>query len=359
MLRTFALAVLSLCLLAADGRAAGRRFTMLVDVDGRSLEGMPLAWTSSQVFLLARDGWLWEFAPGQATKFRKTSSSFASYSAAEIRAQLERELSGRLEVTGTGHYLVAHPRGKGTFWANRFEELYRSCAHYFRRREVRIREPEFPLVAIVWPRREDFVRYAAGQGSNVRSDVLGYYSPISNRVTLYDQAGGSASNRAWQENEATIIHEATHQVAFNTGVHNRFTTTPLWIAEGFGTMFEAPGVWNWRDYPQREQRVNRGRLAQFRQWQQTGRKSGAFVNLLGSDRLFTSNPPAAYAESWAWVFFLTETYPRQFGEYVQRTAARSNFEDYPLARRIADFTAVFGNDLRMLESHFLRFIGSL
>ncbi len=359
MFRKFAFVVLILTLLAADSRAAGRRYTMLVDIDGRSLEGMPLAWTNKQVFLLARDGWLWEFAPGQATRFRKTSSSFTSYSAAEIRARLERELSGRLEVTGTGHYLVAHPKGKGGFWANRFEELYRSCVYYFRRRDLRVRDPEFPLVAIVWPRREDFVRYAATQGSQVRGDVLGFYSPISNRVTLYDQSAGSSANRAWRENESTIIHEATHQVAFNTGVHNRFTTTPLWIAEGFGTMFEAPGVWNWRDYPRRDQRINRERLAQFRQWRKTGRKAGAFVHLLGSDRLFKSNPPAAYAESWAWVFFLTETYPRKFGQYVQRTAVRPNFKGYPLARRIADFTAVFGNDLRTLESHFLRFIDSL
>jgi hypothetical protein len=351
---------LALALMAADADAFERqKFTMLVDIDGREIEGMPLAWSNQRVFLLARDGRLWEFSPNRTNKFRKTSSSFTSYSAAEIRSGLERELRGRLEVTGTGHYLVAHPPGKGAFWANRFEELYRSCVHYFSRRELRVREPQFPLVAVVWPRRDDFVRYAAGEGSNVRGDILGFYSPVSNRVTLYDQASGSSGSRAWRQNEATIIHEATHQMAFNTGVHNRFTTTPLWVAEGLGTMFEAPGVWNWRDYPRQSDRINRDRLAQFRQWRATGRKSGALVNLLGSDRQFQSNPPAAYAESWAWVFFLTETYPQKFSQYVERTANRPDFQDYPLARRIADFTAVFGDDLRMLESHFLRFMDGL
>ena len=61
---------------------------------------MPLAWSKQRVFLLARDGRLWDFAPNQTDKFRKTSSSFSSYSAAEIRAGLERELGGRLQVTG-------------------------------------------------------------------------------------------------------------------------------------------------------------------------------------------------------------------------------------------------------------------
>ncbi|HEV3024075.1 MAG TPA: DUF1570 domain-containing protein [Pirellulales bacterium] len=337
---------------------ANDRYTMLVDLKGQEVEGMPLAWSSKQVFLLGRDGKLWDFAPNDAQRFRKTSSYFSSYSAAEIRAGLIRELGGRLEVTGTGHYLVAHPRGKEA-WAARFEDLYRSCVHYFTQRGMQLTEPEFPLVAIVWGSREDFLHYSAAQGTQVRSDVLGYYSPTTNRVTLYDQGAGVTNQRTWLQNEATIIHEATHQVAFNTGVHNRFSSTPKWLVEGLGTMFEARGVWDWINHPGLNERINRPRLAQFQAWSAAGRKSGAFVNLIGSDRQFQTNPSAAYAESWAWVLFLTETYPQKFSEYVQRVARRPRFQEYPLARRMADFTAVFGDDLRTLERHFQTFIDSL
>lgn len=335
------------------------RYTMSVDVDGANLEGMPLAYSSQRVYLLGRDGRLWDFPPNEATKFRKTSPSFTSFPAAEMRAQLQRELGGRMEVTGTGHYLVAHPPGKGALWSNRFEDLYRSCVRYFGLRSLRVHEPPFPLVAIVWPSFQDYQHYAASQGSQVSPGVLGFYSPISNRVTLYDQSAILGPRGAWSENEATIIHEATHQMAFNIGVHNRFGATPLWVAEGLGTMFEAQGVWNSSDYPRQADRVNRPRLAQFRQWQKLGRQPGSFVNLVGSDRLFETNPGAAYSEAWAWVFFLTENYPRQFAEYVQRTAQLPNFEDYPLARRMADFTAVFGDDFRRLDAHFLQFMNGL
>jgi hypothetical protein len=345
-------------LCAVAGATDQPRWTMLVDIGGQEVEGMPLGWSRQHVFLLARDGRLWDFAPNKAERFRKTSSYFSSYSATEIRAGLERELARKLQVTGTGHYLVAHPQGKEA-WAQRFEDLYRSCMHYFRLRGLHIREPEFPLVAVVWGCREDFLHYASAQGTQVRSDILGFYSPTSNRVTLYDQGAGVSGNHAWRQNESTIIHEATHQVAFNTGVHNRFTATPTWLAEGLGTMFEARGVWDWLNYPQQRDRINRMRLAQFRQWLASGRKGGAFVNLLTSDRQFQSNPAAAYAESWAWVFFLTETYPQKFSEYVQRVASRPNFEDYASARRMSDFTAIFGDDLRMLEKHFLTFIAAL
>jgi hypothetical protein len=346
-------------LLLAQGAALAEspRWTMLVDIDNQQVEGTPLAWSNKQVFLLARDGRLWDFAPNESRNFRKINSRFSSYSAAEMRASLERELAGRLVVTGTGHYLVAHPPGKEA-WAQRFEDLYRSCIHYFGLREMRVSEPSFPLVAIVWNRREDFVRYAAGQGSDVRNDVLGFYSPKSNRVTLYDSENGTR-RRGFSENEATIIHEATHQMAFNTGVHNRFSPTPMWLAEGLGTMFEAPGVWDWRNHPDRRERVNRGRLAQFKAWQQHGRAKGAFADILSSDRKFQTNPSAAYAEAWAWVFFLTETYPQKFAEYVRRVAARGDFQDYPIQHRIADFSGVFGSDLRMLEKHCLNFIAEL
>jgi hypothetical protein len=357
MMRTLLMAAI-LAAASAACRAERPRWTMLVDIGNQQVEGTPLAWSQQQVILLGRDGKLWDFAPKQSSNFRKTSSSFSSYSAAEMRANLERELGDKLVVTGTGHYLVAHRRGQEA-WAKRFEDLYRSCVHYFGLRGMRVREPDFPLVAIVWDRREDFARYAASQGFPVRSDVLGFYSPKTNRVTLYDQGGGHSGNRAWLANDATIIHEATHQMAFNTGVHNRFAPTPMWLAEGLGTMFEAPGVWDWLNHPDRRERVNKARLAQFRYWLAHGRKKGDFVGLLGSDRQFQANPSAAYAESWAWVFFLTETYPQKFAEYVRRVADRGDFEEYPLARRISDFTTVFGGDLRMLEKHFLNFIASL
>jgi hypothetical protein len=335
------------------------RFTMEVEKDGRTIEGLPLNLSKEHLILLGRDGKLWDFAPPKSNQFHKKSSTFSSYSAAEMRAALERELGGKLEITGTGHYLVAHPKGQGAKWAERFEELYRSAIHYFMQRGVKVHEPQFPLVAIVWGTRNDFVHFASSSGTPVSPGVLGFYSPGSNRITLYDQSPGISSNRTWRENEATIIHEATHQVAFNTGVHNRFAKTPLWLAEGLGTMFEAHGVWDWRNYPQLSERVNHERLAQFRQWIKVGRPAGALVGLLSSDRNFQTNPGAAYAESWAWTFFLTENYAQKFSQYVQRIAARPDFEEYSSTRRIADFTAVFGSDLRLLEAHFLKFIASL
>jgi len=358
MMRTIFAAVAVLLAIASAATAANRpNWTMIVDIGDERVEGTPLSWSKQQVLLLGRDGRLWDFSPKESRNFRKVSSTFASYSASEMRAALERELRGKLVITGTGHYLVAHPKGKEA-WAQRFEQLYRSCIHYFSMRNMRVSEPKFPLVAIVWGNHADFKRHAAQDGSHVREGVLGFYSPTTNRVMLYDNDMGN-SRLSSLFNDATIIHEATHQVAFNTGVHNRFSPSPNWLVEGLGSMFEANGVWDWQRYPDRRDRVNRMRLAQFRQWQKSGRAAGSFAQLLSSDRQFAANPTAAYAEGWAWVFFLTERYPQKFAEYVRRVAARGDFETYPPAQRIHDFSAVFGSDLRMLEKHCFNFIGEL
>jgi hypothetical protein len=348
-------------LIACSSALAGDvgHWTLRTEIRGTLVEGMPLFWSKQQVLLLGRDGRLWDFAPGAARNFRKESSGFRSYSPAEIRALLEREFAGQLDVTSTNHYLVAHAHNQGSEWAERFENLYRSMVHYFSVHGMRVHEPEFPLVAIVWPRAADFYRYAEAQGDHLGFGVIGYYSPKSNRVVMF-QAGDPAQRSAdWRQNNTTIVHEAAHQTAFNTGLHNRFAPPPRWLAEGLGMLFEARGVYDSVNYPTFEDRVNRGRLAQFRKTQASGRSAGAWVELIGSDRMFEHDISAAYAESWAFSFFLSETQPARYDQFLARTAARADFQPYPQAARVADFKAVFGDNFPMLEADFLRFISAI
>jgi hypothetical protein len=349
---------LSLIVWLASGMAQGAEPSlgmMELELNGRRLEGAPLVWSDKEANLLGRDGRLTNFAPKDATNVRKLSTSFRGYSAVEMRDRLRQELGNRFEISGTGHYLVAHPPGQRDYWSKRFEDLYRSFVHYFALRGFTVREPEFPLVAIVWPNQQDFLRYAAQDGARISSNVLGYYSPVSNRITLFDVGGGNASDKSWSQNADTIIHEATHQTAFNTGVHRRFSATPRWLAEGLGTMFEAPGVWNSKQFPKREDRINRGRLSQFKQMVK-GFRPGFVSGLVSSDRLFEANAAAAYAQAWALSFYLIETQPVKYADYLKLTARRPVFQDYPAGQRVADFTSIFGDDWQMFEARFLRFM---
>ncbi len=351
---TIGLAIV-VALITGTCRGATPGYTLQLSLGTTRVEGTPLTWNQSQVLLLGRDGRLWDFSPDAAGEVRKSSPTFHSYSVGEIREQLQRELGNQFELTPTGHYLVAHPKGQRDLWGERFETLYRTFIHYFSARGLRPTQPEFPLVALVFAKQADFIRYAQRDQQQVGASVLGYYSPTTNRVALFDQTDQAAG---WEETAATIIHEATHQTAFNTGVHNRFGYTPRWVAEGLGTLFEAPGVWNWRAKSSQHDRVNRDRLTSFRHYANTRRQPGAMAEIVARDRLFDVDADAAYAEAWAVTYYLVETQGKKYGEFLARTAARPNFETYDAATRTADFVKTFGDNWAMLESHFLRFMAT-
>jgi hypothetical protein len=351
MLKTLLLPAMA-CLLLADSTARAREVRAMIEVrlpSGR-VEGRPLDRNERERHLLARDGRWLTFRIDAAEAYAKTADRFEGYSRREMRARLQAEFGRAFDVTGAGHYLVVHPRGQSGAWAERFERLYRSFRHYFQVRGARLSDPPYPLVAVVFAGQQDYLRYAASIGAPVRPDFLGHYSRKTNRVYLFDSP---------DERAATILHEAAHQAAFNTGVHGRFHATPRWLAEGLAMMFETPGVWQTTANSARRDRILPGRLADFRRYVAAGRPSDSLRTMLADDQFFARAPEAAYAQAWAFSFYLCETRPREYASYLARTAARPDFERYSPDERLADFTAVFGNDWELLDAQFLRYIGRL
>ena len=347
-------------LVALGGGAQGAdSVTVQLALDGSSLEGTPVAWNSSQVLLLARNGFLLQFPPNKAEDFRQISPRFHPWSQSEMRGQLQREFGRRFQVSGTGNYLVVHPAGQKDRWAQRFENLYRSFTHYFSVRGMRPASPQFPLVAVVFHSQNEFLQYGRQAGGSLSPGVLGYYSPRTNRVILYDITHGESTDENWHINAGTIIHEATHQMAFNTRIHSRTALPPRWAAEGLAMLFEAPGVWDARHYPHQGDRINRSRLKSFRQYAQH-RKAGSLPLFVSqTNRGFAQNPGASYAEAWALSFFLSEKEPAKYMKYLAKTAAREPLKTYSSAEQLQEFTGVFGRDLKMLEVRYLRFIAQI
>lgn len=327
-------------------------------VDGQELEGSPISWSEQEIHLLGRDGRLWTLKPDQTLELPPTTSKFQCYSPSEFRAALLRELGDTYQVSGTGHYMVAHPRGTGDRWAQRFEDLYRTFVRYFAVRDFQATAPPFPLVSVVYKDRAAFAKQAAAQNNGATPNgVLGYYDLNSNRILLYDMGG--RNDARWQQNASVLIHEATHQMAFNTGVHSRYAPPPLWAAEGLATMFEAPGIYDAGNYPHPNDRLNHGRLRTFQEALAPNHRPEMLLALIATDDLFRVNPAAAYAEAWALTYFLATTEPAKYAAYLKLTANRPPFSEYSSAARVKDFAAIFGSNWRMLEARFLRFMSAL
>jgi hypothetical protein len=330
---------------------------MRATVRDKLVEGQPLAWTQEQMLLLGRDGILYDFNPAEAKDAKRFGEGFVPYAPAEIATRLRDELDGSFDVTTTAHFVVAHPRGEWRDWADRLEALYRSFTHYMSVRGFPAHEPNVPLVAVVFRTQDDYFRYAAAGGSTLQPGTVGHYDPTSNRVFLFDinESGGDA---AWSENAATIIHEATHQTAFNVGVHRRFAEQPRWAVEGLAMMFEAPGVWAASSLQSQADRINADRLAYFRQTADE-RPSDWLVQLVAGDERFKSDSLSAYAEAWTLTFYLCETRPQEYSAYLTRVASREAFSEYSAMERVTDFTTSFGSDFDLLAAQLDRFISSL
>lgn len=344
--------VAGFALLPATGIAA--EFMFRADVEGQTIEGKPLSWDATHMLLLSRDGQLHEFNPKLAANAVKTGPQFVGYSVAEMKKALAAEFRKRFNVTTTQHYVVLHADG-GDQWPSRFEDLYNRFGHYFRIRGFELKTPPYPLVAIVYRNQSEYLQAAAASGTPMHPNTLGHYDPTTNRVFLFD-SNAKEGTASWSENAETIIHEATHQMAYNTGVHRRFAVQPRWLVEGLATMFEARGVWSERYDHTRADRVNRGRLLGFRDYVAKRRQPGSLVRLLTTDEAFRSDPDGAYAEAWALTFYLCETQPRLYANYLARTADREVFSEYPAAERLADFQIIFGGDPKLVESKFLRYM---
>ena len=121
-------------------------------------------------------------------------------------------------------------------------------------------------------------------------------------------------------------------------------------------MFEAPGVWNSSQFRHQKDRINRERWAYFVQHAKSRRKAGSLESFIASDQHFKINPSAAYAEAWALSFYLMESSPKQYSQYLAQVAARPAGSRYSAQQRVKDFQAAFGQDLKMMEARMLRYI---
>jgi hypothetical protein len=355
LLITAAIAFPGAMLAGQPGRAEPAPFMMQATVAGRLVEGQPLAWTDRQMLLLGRDGVLHDFDPTAAVDAKKVGGAFVGYSIEEMQARLRAEFDRNCDIISTAHFVVVHPRGAAKDWADRLESLYRSFTHYVSIRGFQPTAPAVPLVAVVFPNQQQYYANAAAAGLVLPAGTMGHYDPATNRMHLYDAA---KSGGDWSVNAETIIHEATHQTAYNVGVHRRFAEQPRWAVEGLAMIFEARGVWDARTNSPQAERINRERLQYFR-GSADARGADWLTRLVAGDASFESAPLRAYAEAWVLTFYLCETRPQEYCGYLGRVADRQPFTAYPPQARLADFAAAFGSDLELLAAQLQRFVETL
>ncbi len=342
-----------------------------ISVDGRVL----VTAEDGGLLVQGRDGVLWAVQPDELVEHTTDAAPFVPLTADELARQLLEKLPDGFRVHDTAHYIILHSTSRAyAYWCGSlFERLYRSFHTFWSHKGFALSEPEFPLTAIVFADKRSYVEYARPEAGDAVDAMIGYYSFGSNRMVMYDLTGlealdtygGARTSSRIKEflrrpeapsTVATIVHEATHQIAFNCGLHQRYSDCPLWFSEGIALYFETPDLdsrrgWRGTGEP------NLPRLRQFRRYL-SHRPADSLVTLLGDDARLknTKTSRNAYAEAWALTYFLLERYPRQYVRYLEALSRKEPLIWDDAETRLREFKEAFGDDLVALDEEMVRYI---
>lgn len=303
------------------------------------------------ILLLADDGRLWTIQPDQIIDRATDSTPFEAIDSKEMQRRLLAEMPRGFEIHATANYVLCHNTSdRYVQWVGSlFEQLHRGFYAYWKNQRWALPEAKFPLVALVFANRESFQEYAKHELGSSVDGVIGYYNLETNRMTTYDMPNP-------ERKVATIIHEATHQLAYNSGLQKRFADNPMWVSEGLAVFFESPDFTNprgWRTIG----RVNTVNLQRFRRYL-GNRPADSLTTLLADDRRFRRGATMtdAYAEAWALNYFLLKTRRSEYVDYLQRLSKGECLQTCSPRDRLEMFEDAMGMELDVLERQFLSFM---
>lgn len=344
----------------------------------RTVEGNVLAEDSHGTILLqSRDNQHYRITQPERIRWEKSDKRVPFFDKRELREHLEKEFGSEFRVDQTNHYTICYSCDDE--YAKQasilFEKAFMVFQNYFRRRgRFQFDSLDLPLVAIICRSREEYVEMLAPKLGAFAGETSGVYINDTNRMYMYDAFGGeiggklrvaaSVNRRRAQsialllqeQNVSVIIHEAIHQIAYNVGFHNRQVENPIWLVEGMAMFFESPDLDSkagWRGVGN----VNRERLSHFVRISDY-RPQDALRRLVLDDNYFRSSRTGndAYAEAWAFTYFLARAKNDLYIKYLKIVNDRPPLIPYTPEERLNDFRTAFGKGPEEMEEEFLRYM---
>ncbi|MEM9658487.1 MAG: DUF1570 domain-containing protein [Planctomycetota bacterium] len=326
------------------------------------------------VMLQSADGGLHILTADQIESRSSDDAPLEMLDAEALAEQLLAETPPGFQIHQSTNYVICYntTRTYARWCSSLLERLQKSFIAFWKKQGCDVRPPEHPLPVLVFGDQNSYARHAKDELGASAGAVIGFYSLASNRVMMYDLTGNQSLQReagvrgslhdisallSLPEAEplvATIVHEATHQIAYNCGLQTRFADNPLWLSEGLAAFFETPDLSRSRAWAGIGQ-VNYSRWDRF-QDAYAARRTVPLQRLLLDDALLRNRDTAVdgYAQAWAWNYFLIRWRPKQYAAYLQALAVKPRLLRDSPERRLADFQEHFGDDFGELETDFQR-----
>jgi hypothetical protein len=287
-------------------------------------------------------------------------------------ARLLAALPDGFECLFTRHYCICHDTSPGyaRWCGGLLERLHGAFENYWSRGGVAILPRGRPLVVVIFRDRAAFATHAGDTLGAAAGRVAGYYDIMTNRIITYDLSGasragagggfsGSPGDLAMLRNPATaglvatLVHEATHQMAFSSGIHRRLAPIPVWVSEGMACYFETPDLEStsgWKG-------IGRLNAERFARWRSAWRP-GSLERIVSGDDAFRSAEEGldAYACAWAFMFYLLQARREACTEYLGLLARKEPLGPDSPEQRLEDFGRAFRESPAEMEPAFVRFM---
>jgi hypothetical protein len=277
------------------------------------------------------------------------------------------------------------------------EQVYESFFLKFYSKGVALEIPKERLKVCLFQNHRDYLTFATRLSPDLQS-AAGFWDPANNTSVFYDSGtterfkvltrmakefqeakkdaqkirGLGAADivrladtltlmvEIDKENQdiTVVSHEATHQLAGNTGLLPRWVMIPSWVHEGLASYFEAPGDAAWAGIGA----VNEERISLYRILESD--KEHSNIDFIVGDQIFdyAASHGAVlhgYGQAWALTHFLMERHFDKFMEFYRRLGEMP--PDCTLTAPILTelFDEVFGKDRVALDADWRDYMNSL
>lgn len=330
------------------------------------------------ILLQGADGRQWALQPSDIENAKIVDGPLVPLTAEELEVQMLKELPQGFNVMRSEHYVIFYNTTKAySQWtANLLERLYRGHFAFWKKKGVPLSEPRFPLSAVIFDTKESYRKYAEKELGSAVDSIIGYYNLQSNRITMFDLTGVEGilpSNAKVSTNMlinevlrqpgaertvATIVHEAFHQLAYNSGLQVRLADNPFWVSEGMAVFFESPDFNSSQGWSTIG-KVNQYNLREFINYLPK-RPVDSLITLLSDDSRFrqSETATAAYAEAWALNYYLLRRRSKEYAKYLIHLSQKSPLGESDPKERLAEFRQFFGEDLEKFDQQFVNYIVS-
>lgn len=302
----------------------------------------------------------------------------------------------------SNHYIIAYDTtdAKAQERLELLERVYDTFLMFFAFKGRVLEPPSYRLMVTLFDDHKQYLDFSTRLSPDLKS-AAGYWSPESNLAVFFAQGTLPALKRLRENGEKleqlrkdlerqsvqnrgeivrladtvkllnlvaienedveVVTHEATHQIAGNSGLFPRRIRIPQFAQEGLAAFFESPNDATWSGVGA----INRTRLEYYRALaNKFNDREHSNIDFVVSDQIYTragshGSVLHAYGQAWALTHFLMDKHfdeLQQFWRNLARLPADMVISEHDLVRCFDD---AFGRERNRLDMEWRRHMDSL